>query len=331
MSDTTFRAFVSEPAEDRDRRQIRELTTADLPAGELLVRVAYSSVNYKDALAARHDGRVAQANPLVPGIDLAGEVVESGDDAFPAGTPLIAHGYGLGVSHHGGFAEYARVPAAWALPVPDGLGTRDAMVIGTAGFAAAHCVHTLQERGLQADDGPVLVTGAAGGVGSSAVAMLAGLGFHVVASTGRAETERDFLTGLGAEEVIDRAETSAESRRPMEKERWAGAVDAVGGATLSYVLRTLRYGGAVAATGLAGGTKLDTTVLPFILRGVALLGVDTVQTEMGRRREVWQRLATDLRPRDLDAMATEITLDELEPVLDAILRGEVRGRTVVAL
>jgi putative YhdH/YhfP family quinone oxidoreductase len=331
MSDTTFRAFVSEPADDRDRRGIRELTTADLPDGELLVRVAWSSVNYKDALAARHDGRVAQANPLVPGIDLAGEVVESGDTAFPAGTQVIAHGYGIGVSQHGGFAEYARVPAAWALPVPDGLGARDAMVIGTAGFAAGHCVHTLQERGLQPGDGPVLVTGAAGGVGSSAVAMLAGLGFHVVASTGRAEAEREFLTNLGAAEVIDRAETSAESRRPMEKERWAGAVDAVGGATLAYVLRTLMYGRAVAATGLAGGTKLDTTVLPFILRGVELLGVDTVQTAMGRRREVWDRLATDLRPRDLDAMATELTLDDLEPVLGAILRGEVRGRTVVAL
>jgi len=187
MSETTFRAFVSEPGEDRDRREIRELSTGDLPDGELLVRVAYSSVNYKDALAAKHDGRVAQVSPLVPGIDLAGEVVESSDAAFATGTQVIAHGYGIGVSQHGGFAELARVPTAWALPVPDGLTPREAMVIGTAGFAAAHCVHTLQERGLTPDDGPVLVTGAAGGVGSSAVAMLARQGFHVVASTGRVE------------------------------------------------------------------------------------------------------------------------------------------------
>lgn len=331
MPHTTFRAFVSEPSDGQDHREIRELTTGDLPDGELLVRVAFSSVNYKDALAAKHDGQVAQATPLVPGIDLAGEVVDSSDETMAAGTQVIAHGYGIGVSQHGGFAEFARVPAAWALPVPEGLTPRDAMVIGTAGFAAAHCVHTLQERDLHPDDGPVLVTGAAGGVGSSAVAMLAGLGFHVVASTGRVHQQRDFLTAMGAAEVVDRSETSAESRRPMESERWAGAVDPVGGATLAYVIRTLKYGKAVAATGLAGGTKLDTTVLPFILRGVELLGVDTVQTAMERRRVVWDRLASDLRPRDLDALATEITLDELPGALDAILRGEVRGRTVVAV
>jgi acrylyl-CoA reductase (NADPH) len=324
-----FQAFVAERVGDAVERGVRELTPDQLSAGSVTVRVAYSSVNYKDALATTASGRVARISPLVPGIDLAGEVVASDDPALPPGTAVLAHGYDLGVAHHGGYAAYARLPPEWIVPLPRGLSPRQAMAIGTAGFTAALSVHALEERGLRPDDGPVLVTGATGGVGSTAVAVLAERGYRVVASTGKADQE-PYLRELGAAEVLPRAETSAESSRPLESERWAGAVDCVGGTTLAYVLRTLRYGGAVAASGLTGGPALQTTVLPFILRGVALLGVDSAQMPIGRRRDLWGRLARDLRPPRLEeSIAHEVGLEGLEPVLDAILRGEVRGRTVV--
>ncbi|HKE99722.1 MAG TPA: acryloyl-CoA reductase [Actinomycetes bacterium] len=331
-----FRAFVADRREATGEgaaasveRGVRDLGDDELPDGEVTVRVAWSSVNYKDALATVPDGRVARVSPLVPGIDLAGEVTASDAPGFQVGDRVLAHGYDLGVSHHGGFAELARVPAGWVVPLPAGLDLRQAMALGTAGYTAALAVAQLEEHGLAPGRGPVLVTGASGGLGSLAVAILAGRGHQVVASTGRPQ-ERGWLERLGAAEVIGREETSAEGGRPLEHARWAGAVDAVGGATLAYVLRTLRRAAAVAACGNTGGGRVETTVFPFILRGVAVLGVDSGFTPIQRRRELWRRLAGDLRPPALEELVTrEVTLDRLEPVLDAILAGQVRGRCVV--
>jgi len=293
----------------------------------VLVRVEYSSVNYKDALATIPKGGVARISPLVPGIDLAGVVEEPGDSSLKAGDAVLAHGYDLGMSHHGGFAEHARVPSGWIVPLPPGLTARDAMAIGTAGYTAALSIITLERRGLTPEDGPVLVTGATGGVGSLAVDMLAGRGYEVVASSGK--DAGGFLTGLGAASVISREDVIGDASRPLAKSNWAGAVDCVGGSVLAGVLRGLRYGGAVAASGNTGGIKLDTTVLPFILRGVALLGIDSAQTPIGDRIETWHRIAGDLRPKH--AEAREIGLDDLEASLTSILAGENRGRTIVRL
>jgi acrylyl-CoA reductase (NADPH) len=313
-----MRAFVAEKSDDGVQRGLRE--DFEEPGGDgELVQVAYSSVNYKDALATIAKGQVARISPLIPGIDLAG--------ALDDGSEVLAHGYDLGVSHHGGYAQRARVPAEWLVPLPDGLSARQAMAIGTAGYTAARCVIALEEAGLKPDAGPVLVTGASGGVGSTAVDILAARGYEVVASSGK---DPSWLKGLGASEVISREEAAGDASRPMEKSRWAGAVDCVGGEVLAGALRSLRYGGAVAACGNTGGVKLPTSVLPFILRGVSLLGVDSVQTPIEARRATWERLAGDLRPPHLDdAIAREISLEELDGVLSAILRGEVQGRTIV--
>jgi acrylyl-CoA reductase (NADPH) len=319
----TFRAFVAEKQDDRVERGVRELSDDDLPEGDVTIRVAYSSVNYKDGLATIPNGRVARISPLVPGVDLAG-TVEGGDDE------VIVHGYDLGVARHGGFAERARVPEDWVVPLPEGLTVEDAMTLGTAGFTAALSVHQLEARGLEPGDGPVLVLGATGGVGSVAVGILAARGYEVVAATGK-DAEHGFLRELGATEVIGREKVTAASERPLESERWAAAIDPVGGPATAYALRTTRYGGGIALSGLTGGTKLDTTVMPFILRGVALLGIDSVQTPIELRREIWQRLADELHPRGLDLLRREIGLDELEGALDAILAGKARGRTVVRL
>jgi acrylyl-CoA reductase (NADPH) len=326
----TFPAFVAAKRDDTLERGVRAFAAADLPPGEVTVRVEWSSVNYKDALATIPSGKVARIDPIVPGIDLAGEVVSSEDPSFRPGERMIAHGYDLGVSRHGGYSTYQRVPAGWVVPLPAGLTTREAMAIGTAGFTAAMSVVALEDRGLAPGDGPVLVTGATGGVGSTAVAILAGRGYEVWAATGK-EQEEGYLRGLGAAGIVPRAECTAESARPLETERWAGAVDAVGAATLPYVLRTLRHGAAVAASGNAGGPALVTTVFPFILRGVALLGMDSAQMPIESRRRLWERLANDLRPRDLGASATEVTLDTLEPALDGILAGAARGRWIVRI
>ena len=314
----TFRAFVAEKGE-RDGapvvdRGVREVAETDLPPGEVEIRVAWSSVNYKDGLATRADGKVARISPLIPGIDLAGTVVSSDDPDIAVGANVLAHGYELGVSRHGGYAEYQRVPAGWVVPLAPGLTPRDAMAIGTAGFTAAMSVAALEERGLKPANGPVLVTGASGGVGGTALAILAERGYEVWAATGKPD-EAERLTALGAAGVMTRDEVTAEGK-PLETERWAGAVDAVGGATLPYVLRTLKTGAAVASSGNAGGPKLETTVFPFILRGVALLGMDSVNVPIELRRRIWDRLATDLRPRDLGIHCQEVTLDTLEPALD---------------
>ena len=308
-------------------RGVRAFAEADLPPGEVELRVGWSSVNYKDGLATRADGKVARISPLIPGIDMAGEVVASSDPAIELGAVVLAHGYELGVSRHGGFSEFQRVPAGWIVPLAPGLTPRDAMTIGTAGFTAAMSVVALEDRGLEPDAGPVLVTGASGGVGGTALAILADRGYEVWAATGKPD-EAARLRTLGAAGILGRDEVTAEGR-PLESERWAGAVDAVGGATLPYVLRTLRTGAAVAASGNAGGVKLDTTVFPFILRGVSLLGMDSVTMPIARRRTLWNRLATDLRPRGLGDHATEVTLDTLEEALDGILAGSARGRWIV--
>ncbi|MHB8575429.1 MAG: acrylyl-CoA reductase family protein [Dehalococcoidia bacterium] len=328
---TTFRAFVVDKQGDTFSAGVRELTLADLPAGEVTVRVAYSCVNYKDGLAAIPDGRVVRSYPIVPGVDLAGTVAESTDARFKPGDEVVLTGYDLGVAHSGGFAEFARVPADWVMKLPAGLTLREAMALGTAGLTAAISVQRLEENGLKPAHGPVLVSGATGGVGSTAVGMLAGRGYEVAASTGKAD-EHAFLQGLGAGEILSREEVSAESNRPLERERWAAGVDPVGGNTLAYMLRTTKYGGSVASSGLTGGNALHTTVLPFILRGVNLLGIESVAYPMAQRVQLWQRLATDLKPRGLsDSIAHEITLDELPEALATILKGGMRGRAVVRL
>lgn len=324
----TFRAFVvDKPEKGTFSRGLRALAPADLPPGEVTVRVTWSSVNFKDGLAAREDGRVARSYPLVPGIDLAGVVVASDDPAFPAGSAVLANGYDIGTARHGGYAELARLPSGWVVPIPDGLTARDAMAIGTAGFTAGMSVAALESRGLRPHDGPVLVTGASGGVGSAAVAILAARGHEVWAATGKPD-EHDRLRDLGATGFLSRDEVTA-AGRPLDSARWAGAVDTVGAATLPYVLRTLRIGAAVASSGNASGAELHTTVFPFILRGVALLGMDSANMAIEPRRALWERLATDLLPRGLGDGVTEVDLDTLEPALDAIVAGQARGRWVV--
>ncbi len=326
-----FRAFVAEKAPEGDvLRGIRELSPTDLPEGAVEIRVDWSSVNYKDALATVADGKVARISPLVPGIDMAGEIIASSDPSAVVGQAVLAHGYDLGVARHGGYTAFNRLPVDYVVPLPDGLSARDAMAIGTAGFTAAMSVEALEERGLRPGDGPVLVTGASGGVGSVAVAILAARGHEVWAATGKPE-EEGRLRDLGAAGIVPRKEVTAESARPLESARWAGAVDAVGGATLPYVLRTLMPRAAVASSGNAGGPALVTTVLPFILRGVALLGMDSSAVPIADRRALWARLATDMRPTALGLGVSEVTLATLPEAFDAILAGEAKGRWVVRI
>jgi len=328
---STGRGVVGQTVDEEWQVAVRPLEPAWLEGeveGEVEISVEWSTLNFKDGLAARGPkAKVARLDPLVLGVDLAGTVATEGAGGPQVGTAVVANGWGLGTSHHGGLATSARVPAGWVVPLPDGLSTRDAMAIGTAGFTAALCVLALEAHGLQPGDGPVLVLGAAGGVGSIAIDLLAAQGHEVVASTGGGD--HDLLRELGASEIVDRAETSAESPKPLERERWAGCVDAVGGASLAYALRTLRYGAAVAATGNVGGAELHTTVFPFILRNVALLGVDSVEVPAERRAEVWGRLATDLRPRHLELVTREIGLDEVPDALTAQGAGAGQGRTLV--
>ncbi len=326
---TDVRALLAGRFDGTWERRVASLPIDDLGAGDVLIRVQYSGINFKDGLASTETGRVARLDPIVPGIDLAGVVEESDDPTIAVGSSVIAHGYDLGVAHHGGYASHARVPGSWIVPMPAGLDARTAMLIGTAGYTAALSVAALEHHGLVADAGPVLVTGASGGVGSVAIGMLAARGHEVVASTGKL-AEADWLRSIGASDVIDRAELTPEGSRPLEKERWAGAVDCVGGATLAHVIRTLRYGASVAASGLTGGTDLATTVLPFILRGANLLGIDSVQTPIAARRAMWQRIGDDLKPTWLDSIECDtVGLDGLAPQLDRILAGGMRGRVLV--
>jgi acrylyl-CoA reductase (NADPH) len=308
----------------------RIMSLEDLPKGELLIKVAYSSVNYKDALACIPNGNIVKQYPFIPGIDLAGIVVSSEDERFQNGDEVIVTSYELGVGHFGGFSRYARVPASWAVRLPQGLSLKEAMILGTAGFTAALSVHELQQNGIRPESGPVLVTGATGGVGSIAVAILSKLGYEVVASTGKTDLHDDLLA-LGAARVISREAVIPDKLRALEKQLWAAAVDCVGGKTLSSILSSIRYGGAVAASGLTGGTELATTVFPFILRGVRLLGIDSVNTTMDMRREVWDRLAAELKPAALENMYTEISLQQIPDVVPSLLQGQSRGRLLVKI
>ncbi|MGC3996930.1 MAG: MDR family oxidoreductase [Anaeromyxobacter sp.] len=303
------------------------LTPADLPAGELTVAVRWSSLNYKDALGVTAKGKIFRAFPMVPGIDLAGEVVASEAAGFQPGDAVVVTGWGLGEARFGGYAALARVPASAALRVP-AMGARRAMAVGTAGVTAALCVDALVDAGLRPGAREVLVTGAAGGVGSLAVALLARAGFKVAASTGRT-AEEPYLRSLGAARIVPRAELAVAAQRPLDRETWAGGVDAVGGQVLATVLRQVENCGAVAACGLAGGTDLPTTVLPFILRGVRLLGVESVTASAERRVRAWERLARDVPVELLDGLTTEIGLDEVPAWSERILAGQVRGRVVV--
>lgn len=330
MSVASFPAFLADPASGSIARGVTTISLDDLPPDGVLVDVHWSSVNYKDALATLPDGRVARISPIVPGIDLAGVVMASDDPAFPEGTEVLAHGYELGVSRHGGYAACARVPADWLVRLPTGMSLRDAMVIGTAGFTAALSIIALEKHGLSPQAGPVLVTGATGGVGSFAVSILAARGYEVVASTGKQEAA-GYLRHLGAHEVIDRVVLSEPTPRPLESATWAAAVDCVGGPTLANVLKRLRYGGAVAASGLTGGSDLAASVMPFILRGVSLLGIDSVQMPVQHRQAVWDRLGSDLRPPNLEEIGRSISLAELDRALTEIRSGAVTGRYVVDL
>ena len=329
MEDTAFSAFVVDKSATGFMAEVRELHLADLPAGEVLVRVAYSGMNYKDGLACTPNGQIVRNYPFVPGIDLAGTVVESSDATYQAGDEVIVTSYGLGVSHFGGFSAFARVPASWVVPLPAGLTLREAMTFGTAGFTAALAVQQLERNGATPGQGSILVTGATGGVGSVAIMLLAKRGYTVAASTGKASAH-DYLRGLGASEILSRADVAVESTKPLEKERWAGAIDAVGGTTLATTLRTTRYGGSVAACGLTGGGTVGTSVYPFILRGVNLLGIDSAQCPMPVRRALWARLASDLKPANLDAIITrEAHLVDLPEIAAAILQGNIQGRVLV--
>lgn len=324
-----FNALVVDKSENDFSVEIKDLTLDDLPEGEVTIKVAYSSVNYKDGLAAIPDGKVIRNYPFVPGIDLAGTVISSTDDRFKEGDEVIATSYEIGVSHYGGFSEYARIKADWIVPLPDGLTLKEAMAYGTAGFTAALSIEQLEKHDVTPDKGNILVTGATGGVGSLAVSMLAKLGFDVTASTGK-ESEQQYLKDLGAKEIISREDINPEKIRPLDKQKWTGAIDAVGGNTLATILSQTKYGGTVTVCGNAGGMNVSTTVFPFILRGINLIGIDSVYYPMEQRKQLWKRMATELKPDTLlSDIGQEITLDELPETLENILKGNIRGRTLV--
>ena len=326
-----FKAFVID--QDENRKVVSRMGTLaaeQLDAGEVTIRVHYSSINYKDALAATGAGKIIRRFPCVGGIDLCGEVVDSADARFKPGDKVIATSFDIGVAHHGGYAEYARVPAGWVVPLPAGLDLFEAMALGTAGFTAALGIVRMEDNGLAPANGPVVVTGATGGVGALAIDMLAQLGYHVVALTGK-EAEGDYLTMLGAAEILLRSTIDFDKVRPLEAARWAGAVDNVGGQILHWVLATMKQAGTVASIGNAASFNIDTTVFPFILRGVSLLGVDSGYMGFPTRQRVWDRLATDLKPRHLAAITRTIDFDELPAAFDDFIHGRVKGRTVVRI
>ncbi len=324
---STFRALVLTEGDSGTSHTIERLPLDRLPGGDVRVAVAYSSLNYKDGLAVTGKGKVVRHFPMVPGIDLAGEVEASTVPAFQPGDRVLVNGWGLGEDHWGGFAEKASVKADWLTRVPPALDLEQAMAIGTAGFTAMLSVMALEAHGLERH-GPVLVTGAGGGVGSIAIALLKQAGYRVIASTGRPDELAEYLTALGAAEIVERGQLARDAR-PLESEGWAGAIDSVGAQTLATVLSQMRYGTAVAACGLVGGMTLHTTVLPFILRGVALLGISSVYCPSARREEAWRRLASELPTDRLAAMTRRIDLADVRQESEAILRGKVRGRVVV--
>jgi acrylyl-CoA reductase (NADPH) len=325
---TDFTAFWVEKTDDGVAHSVIQRSTDDLPAGDVLIKVSYSSVNYKDALSAKGSPGVTRNYPHTPGIDAAGTVVESNHDSYKNGDEVICIGFDLGMNTAGGFGEYIRVPADWLTPLPAGMTLRESMVLGTAGFTAALCLEKLQRMGAVPEDGPVVVTGATGGVGSVAVALLANAGFEVTASSGKAD-KADYLKSIGATTVISRDELSEANPRPMLATTFAHGIDTVGGPILSNVIKSLNYAGSVAICGLVASPSFDATVLPFILRGVNVLGIDSVELGIAHKTQTWQRLATDWKLSSLDNMAQETRLDGLSAVIDTIFAGGVSGRTLV--
>ncbi|EOR24681.1 acryloyl-CoA reductase [Cytobacillus oceanisediminis] len=326
-----FQAVVVDNKDSNFSVQTKQLGLEDLSAGEVVIKVHYSGVNYKDGLASTPDGKIVRSYPHIPGIDLAGIVVSSEDSRFKEGDAVIATSYEIGVSHSGGYSEYARIPADWIVPLPAGLSLKEAMIIGTAGFTAALSVQRLQDNGLKPENGPVLVTGATGGVGSFGVAMLSKLGFEVVASSGKKEAA-DYLISIGASNVIGREEVYNGKIKALDKQVWAGAVDPVGGESLAAIISKIVYGGSVAVSGLTGGGAVPTSVFPFILRGVNLLGIDSVYCQMEIRQKLWGRIATDLKPEELSSFIyKEVSLQQLPEELPKILEGGITGRIIVAV
>jgi acrylyl-CoA reductase (NADPH) len=325
----TFKAFLLTKTDAGQQLEWTDVDEGDLMDGDVTVRVSHSTVNFKDGLALTGASPVVRRWPMIPGIDFVGTVESSEHEGIAAGDEVVLNGWGVGETHLGGYGELARVPGEWLVPKPAAFTAAQTMAIGTAGYTAMLCVLALEDHGVRPGDGPVLVTGAAGGVGSVAVALLARLGYEVIASTGRAE-EADYLTGLGASSILDRTELS-EPGRPLGKERWVGAVDAVGSHTLANVLAGTRYGGTVAACGLAQGMDLPGSVAPFILRGVTLAGVDSVMAPKARRLQAWERLARDLDTDKLDALTTTRPLADAPDLAKEILAGQVRGRVVLTV
>ena len=325
---STFKAVYATQQDGKTRVSLEQLDRANLPSGDVLVRVLYSDLNYKDGLAVTGRPGVIRKFPMIPGIDLAGVVEESSSPAWKPGDEVVITGFGLSETAWGGYAEFARVDANWLVRLPQGLTLKQAMAIGTAGFTAMQCVVALERHGVLPGEREVLVTGAAGGVGSIAVAVLAKLGYRVVASTGRAELS-DYLRSLGASEILDRATLIAPAKRPLDSERWAGAVDSVGGDTLAAIVRGLVANGSVAACGVAGGAALNTTVFPFILRGVNLLGVNSVYVSNSDRQLMWARLTRDLPLPLLDSMTQEAPLEAVFDLGEKIIAGAIRGRVVI--
>ena len=326
MTDT-FRALRIEKNEDSQTVNLIDLSEDDLMEGNVVVDISHSTLNYKDGLAMTGSSPIVRTFPMIPGIDFSGTVRSSEDTKFSKGDRVVLNGYGLSESHFGGYSERARVKSDHLLKLPENISNKQAMAIGTAGYTAMLCVLGLEDSGIQPKSGEVLVTGASGGVGSVAISILSSLGYSVVASTGRL-SESDYLTGLGAKLIIDRNELS-EPSRPLGKERWIAAVDSVGSQTLANVIAQTQYGGAVSACGLAQGMDLPLTVLPFILRGISLVGIDSVMAPMNKRERAWSRLSTDLDMKKLNEMVVETTLEEVPTFAEAILAGQVRGRVVV--
>jgi len=320
--------MVRKDASGNASARVEKIALSDLPAGEVVIRVAYSSLNYKDALATQAHPGVVRKLPHVPGIDCAGTVIESSSADYHEGDEVLVTGYDLGAGHWGGYSEYVRVPAEWIVALPQGLSVRDAMILGTAGFTAAQCVSAIVDRGIRPDRGPVLVTGSTGGVGSISVAILAKLGYEVEAVTGKPE-HYDLLRRLGANTILGRDDVIDATDRPLLSARWAAAVDTVGGKPLEFVLRSLEHRGCVAACGLVAGMELHTTVYPFILRGVTLAGIDSAKCPRKERMEIWEKLSGPWKFSQLDDLADEITFDELQDRVQKILAGKIVGRTIV--
>lgn len=331
MNVSTFRALVVSKTDEKTfTREITERSISDLPEGEVLIRVHFSSLNYKDGLSCIGNPGVTRNYPHTPGIDASGKVTESSNSQFKTGDSVIVTSYDLGMNTSGGFGEYIRVPADWVVPLPEGLSFKDAMVYGTAGFTAALSVHALQKHGVSPKQGEIVVTGSTGGVGSISVALLSHLGYNVVAATGKTN-ETEYLSGLGAKEIIHRDEVKDDSKKPLLRERWAGAIDTVGGTTLATLLKATKRGGAIASTGLVDSADLPTSVFPFILRGVSLLGIESGFTPTKLRREIWNKLAGDWELSQLDQLKIDCNLEGLDPEIDKILAGGQRGRVVVDL